>query len=65
MDKDKIILGLIKFGAFSPDDATDFVNSLPNSATEQLQKIIKSIREDKSISEDFKKSTEEFMVAKN
>lgn len=65
MEKDKIIIGLVKFGAFTPDSAEDYVNSLPNSATEQLQKIIKSIREDKTISEEFKKSTEEFIIKAN
>lgn len=54
MEKDNLILFLIKYGGFSPDAAMDYNNALPNQSIDLANRIKKSILDDKMISEEKK-----------
>lgn len=55
MEKDKIILFLIKYAGYNPDEAADFVNVLPNQAEYLVNRIKEEIIKDNSITDKYKK----------
>ena len=54
MNKEKLAIFLIKYAAFTPDEADNFILSFPNDAAYLANKIRNSIINDKGVSEEFK-----------